>query len=142
MLVLSRQKDESIIIGEGEDAIEVMICDIRGDKVRLGIKAPKNVMVHRSEIYKKVQERKAKEAKRAQVTTTDQKELVMASSIIYELKTFAGSAFYADQEVAKQKAVDKFPGIELNHHGPNVSGTWNGELVLTITERCVRGRMD
>lgn len=48
MLVLSRQRDESIMIGDG---IEVSIVDIRGDKVRLGINAPKEVPIHRKEIY-------------------------------------------------------------------------------------------
>ncbi len=48
MLVLSRQRDESIIIG---DNIVVTIVDIRGDKVRLGIQAPKEIPVHRQEVY-------------------------------------------------------------------------------------------
>jgi carbon storage regulator len=48
MLVLSRQKEESIIIG---DNVEVRIVDVRGGKVRLGIKAPADVSVHRKEIY-------------------------------------------------------------------------------------------
>lgn len=48
MLVLSRKKDERIIIG---DVITVMVIEIRGDKVRLGIDAPKNVTVHREEVY-------------------------------------------------------------------------------------------
>lgn len=48
MLVLSRQRDESIIIG---DNIVVTVVDIRGDKVRLGIQAPPEVSVHREEIY-------------------------------------------------------------------------------------------
>lgn len=52
MLVLSRHKNESIIIG---DDIEVMIVDIRGDKVRLGIEAPTNVPVHRREVYETIQ---------------------------------------------------------------------------------------
>lgn len=56
MLVLSRQKDESIIIG---DDIEVTIIDVRGDKVRLGIKAPKSVSVHRKEVYEAIQREKA-----------------------------------------------------------------------------------
>ncbi len=46
MLVLSRQRDETIMIG---DDIEVTVVDIRGDKVRLGINAPKEVTVHRKE---------------------------------------------------------------------------------------------
>lgn len=48
MLVLSRQRDETIMIG---DEIELTVVDIRGDKVRLGIKAPSHVAVHRKEIY-------------------------------------------------------------------------------------------
>ena len=47
MLVLSREKNGSIIIGEGKDKIEVSVIDIRGDKVRLGISAPMNISVHR-----------------------------------------------------------------------------------------------
>ncbi len=52
MLVLSRQHDESIMIG---DNIEITIVDIRGDKVRLGIKAPNTVPVHRKEVYLAIQ---------------------------------------------------------------------------------------
>ena len=48
MLVLSRQKDETIIIG---DDIEITVVDIRGDKVRLGVSAPKEISVHRKEVY-------------------------------------------------------------------------------------------
>ena len=48
MLVLSRQRDETIIIG---DDIELTVVDIRGDKVRLGIKAAPNIPVHRKEVY-------------------------------------------------------------------------------------------
>ena len=48
MLVLSRKKDEKIIIG---DNITLMVIEIRGDKVRLGIDAPKEVAVHREEVY-------------------------------------------------------------------------------------------
>lgn len=55
MLVLSRQKDESIIIG---DDVEVTIVDVRGDKVRLGITAPKSISVHRREVYEAIQREK------------------------------------------------------------------------------------
>lgn len=51
MLVLSRKKDERIIIG---DQITVMVIEIRGDKVRLGIEAPKEVSVHRQEVYEAI----------------------------------------------------------------------------------------
>ncbi len=52
MLVLSRQRDESIIIG---DNVIVTIVDVRGDKVRLGIEAPREVSVHRREVYEAIQ---------------------------------------------------------------------------------------
>jgi len=52
MLVLSRQRDQSIVIG---DNIVVTIVDIRGDKVRLGIDAPSEIPVHRREVYEAIQ---------------------------------------------------------------------------------------
>ena len=55
MLVLSRQIDESIMIG---DDVEIIIVDVRGDKVRLGITAPKSIPVHRREIYDAIQREK------------------------------------------------------------------------------------
>lgn len=51
MLVLSRQRDETIMIG---DEIEISIVDIRGDKVRLGITAPSKIAVHRKEVYQAI----------------------------------------------------------------------------------------
>jgi carbon storage regulator len=60
MLVLSRQRDESIIIG---DNIVITIVDIRGDKVRLGIQAPKEIPVHRQEVYDAIQRESAKPPK-------------------------------------------------------------------------------
>jgi len=52
MLVLSRQRDESIMIG---DQVVVTIVDIRGDKVRIGIEAPSEIPVHRQEVYEAIQ---------------------------------------------------------------------------------------
>ena len=57
MLVLSRQKNESIMIG---DDIEITVVDVRGDKVRLGITAPKDISVHRREVYETIQREKGK----------------------------------------------------------------------------------
>ncbi len=57
MLVLSRQRDESIIIG---DNIVITIVDIRGDKVRLGINAPTEIPVHRQEVYEAIQRQNIK----------------------------------------------------------------------------------
>ena len=59
MLVLSRHRDESIMIG---DDVVVTIVDIRGDKVRLGIDAPSSIPVHRQEIYEAIQREKQQSA--------------------------------------------------------------------------------
>ncbi|RMG32212.1 MAG: carbon storage regulator [Planctomycetota bacterium] len=60
MLVLSRKKNESIVIDE---RIVITVVDVRGDKVRLGIEAPREVSVHREEVYRAL---KAAELKRAE----------------------------------------------------------------------------
>ena len=63
MLVLSRQRDETIMIG---DDIEVTLVDIRGDKVRLGISAPTRVAVHRKEVYDAIKRENEHAAKLAE----------------------------------------------------------------------------
>ncbi len=60
MLVLSRQRDETIMIG---DDIEITIVDIRGDKVRLGITAPTEIPVHRKEVYEAIRRENVAAAK-------------------------------------------------------------------------------
>lgn len=69
MLVLSRQRDESIIIG---DNIVVTIVDIRGDKVRLGIDAPTEIPVHRREVYEAIQR---ENLRASQLEPSDTREL-------------------------------------------------------------------
>lgn len=59
MLVLSRKKNESIVIGEGPSAVTVTVVEIKGDKVRLGIVAPRDVPVHRQEIHDIIQQQNA-----------------------------------------------------------------------------------
>ena len=61
MLVLSRHKDEAIMIG---DKIKIVVIDIRGDKVRLGIDAPTDVPVHRTEVYEAIQRSKQQDRER------------------------------------------------------------------------------
>ncbi len=63
MLVLTRRAGESIVIG---DEVRVVVLDVRGDTVRLGIEAPRSVQVHRAEVYAEVQAANA-----AAVSTTD-----------------------------------------------------------------------
>jgi len=65
MLVLSRQKDQTIMIG---DLIEITVVDVRGDKVRLGITAPLSIPVHRKEVYQAIQNENRDAAR---VTLTD-----------------------------------------------------------------------
>ena len=60
MLVLSRQRDETIMIG---DDIEITIVDVRGDKVRLGINAPSHIPVHRKEVYDAIKRENEQAAK-------------------------------------------------------------------------------
>lgn len=65
MLVLSRLRDETIMIG---DDIQITVVDIRGDKVRLGISAPTRIAVHRKEVYESI---KAENARAAAVAGSD-----------------------------------------------------------------------
>lgn len=60
MLVLSRHKGESVMIG---DDVTVVVVEIRGDKVRLGFEAPKGLPVHRREIYDKIQKERLTQTK-------------------------------------------------------------------------------
>jgi len=69
MLVLSRQRDETIMIG---DQIEITVVDIRGDKVRLGITAPTRIAVHRKEVYEAI---KRENQQAAHLETPDIDEL-------------------------------------------------------------------
>ena len=62
MLVLSRKRNEQIVIAEN---IVITVVDIRGDKVRLGIEAPKSVPVHRKEVYEAIQREKEREPNQA-----------------------------------------------------------------------------
>lgn len=66
MLVLSRKKNESIVIN---NEITIVVVEIRGDKVRLGVEAPREVPVHRREVYEAIQRNQddaGKEAERAE----------------------------------------------------------------------------
>ena len=68
MLVLSRKKDEKIVIG---DNISIMVVEIRGDKVRLGIEAPREISVHRREVYDAIKRKESDEAETATAATPE-----------------------------------------------------------------------
>ena len=68
MLVLSRHRDESIMIG---DDVKITVVDIRGDKVRLGIDAPQSIPVHRQEVYDAIKRENQKASELGQAETRD-----------------------------------------------------------------------
>ena len=68
MLVLSRHRDESIMIG---DDVVITVVDIRGDKVRLGIDAPQEIPVHRQEVYDAIKRENQKASRLGPKETRD-----------------------------------------------------------------------
>jgi len=73
MLALTRKKDESIIIG---DNIEIKILEISGDRVRIGIEAPREISIHRQEIYLQIQEENKMAATNTLVDLAKLKDLI------------------------------------------------------------------
>lgn len=122
MLVLSRQRDETIMIG---DAVEITIVDIRGDKVRLGINAPPQVAVHRKEVYEaiKAENRKASEAQGADFGT-------LTSTV-------------RPGRRAGLRPAGRITGTNGSGHGPaNGSAKDNGHASSDRTERATLGKND
>lgn len=73
MLALTRKKGDSIIIG---DNIELIVLDIQGDQVRIGIDAPRNIAVHRKEIYDQIQQENKTAAISSQSAVTILEKLI------------------------------------------------------------------
>jgi carbon storage regulator len=71
MLVLSRKKNESIVIN---DDITIVIVEIRGDKVRLGVEAPKEVPVHRREVFDAIRRNESGEKTGEKANSTGKSE--------------------------------------------------------------------
>ncbi|NMB45744.1 MAG: carbon storage regulator CsrA [Firmicutes bacterium] len=69
MLVLTRKIDESIIIG---DDIKIIVVDIRGDQVKIGIEAPREITIHREEIYREIQAENLRAAMSSRAVDLDQ----------------------------------------------------------------------
>ena len=55
MLILTRKTGETLCIGEGENKVDVMVLGVKGNQVRIGVIAPKDIPVHREEIYERIQ---------------------------------------------------------------------------------------
>lgn len=72
MLILTRKKNESIII---DDNIEVVITGIEDGKVRVGIKAPKDIEIHRKEIYEQIQHENKVAVSKGQINIDALKEI-------------------------------------------------------------------
>ena len=64
MLVLARQRDQDLVIGDGENQVVITVVDIRGDKVRLGFTARTEIPVHRREVYEAIKRERAANEKR------------------------------------------------------------------------------
>jgi carbon storage regulator len=77
MLVLSRKKNESIVINND---ITIVVVEIRGDKVRLGVEAPKEVPVHRREVYDAIRRNDAAAQNRTEPTASDSNSTSAESS--------------------------------------------------------------
>lgn len=65
MLILTRRVGESLMVG---DEVSVTVLGIRGNQVRIGVNAPKDIAVHREEIYERIQQEKADDASSSQVS--------------------------------------------------------------------------
>ena len=65
MLILTRRVGETLMIGDGEKIITVTVLGVKGNQVRLGVNAPKDVPVHREEIYKRIQGEKSNQQRQS-----------------------------------------------------------------------------
>lgn len=125
MLVLSRQRDETIMIG---DDIEITVVDVRGDKVRLGINAPTRIAVHRKEVYDAI---KAENQRASQLSAGD----VVPSAAPLRPPTLAGgpalprvrgAVRVAGLAVGSPRVQAQSPGAGVNGIGPAQRGSAAG----------------
>lgn len=109
MLVLSRQRDETIMIG---DEIEITVVDIRGDKVRLGINAPTRIAVHRKEVYEAIRRENEQAARIDRADLTSLSPVADAGSLAAGI--LPGPAKSATRAIAARvPGADAAPAREL-----------------------------
>ena len=113
MLVLSRQRDETIMIG---DDVEITVVDIRGDKVRLGITAPRHIQVHRKEVYDAI---KRENQQAAGLTPRDVAEAVQRDTA----KNAPFKASAESEEDKKEKETEQRKELEGPHRSDCNAGS-------------------
>lgn len=114
MLVLSRQRDETIMIG---DDVEITVVDIRGDKVRLGITAPTKIAVHRKEVYDAI---KSENERAARINNSDVNALSPAALSAGRPKGLAKTSFGSRNGLGAAR-LGSGPINPLNPLNPNSS---------------------
>jgi carbon storage regulator len=78
MLILTRRQGEVLIIG---DNITISVNNIKGNQVRLGIEAPKELSVHRQEIYKRIEKERQNNSKRSSLDTVHPNSLILETNL-------------------------------------------------------------
>ncbi len=111
MLVLSRRKDETIMIG---DSVEITVVDVRGDTVRIGITAPRNVSVHRKEVYDAIQ---AENIAAAQEATPTESSVDGLGSLLKKSGS-GGAAALAGAKLSALDGLSKLSGAIAGGDGP------------------------
>ena len=129
MLVLSRQRDETIMIG---DNIEVTVVDVRGDKVRLGITAPKSITVHRKEVYEAIRKEKGEAAQAPEGSKAPEPTVApIARSSRRRIRGNSGLALVCRAEGLDQwHASTVFPGEACLQHYPSAEPTSQTSLAM------------
>lgn len=111
MLVLSRLRDETIMIG---DDIQITVVDIRGDKVRLGITAPTRIAVHRKEVYESI---KAENARAAAIAGSDPEVLRQTLSLGPQRMRSAGTSRLSGLAQAARIRAPDVTSVPPSRHG-------------------------